>query len=499
MALPKNPGILLAIPLLLWSPGSSAQVEEGNEVPHELSELHRRETFESFHQPEFSGIDLSRDSQEIEVELEDPGMTDADAADRIVAGLESKPLRALAREVLERNPAIAAAKAQAMAAAEVPAQARSLPDPMFGVTPFIQSPETRVGPQKAMGSISQRIPWPGKLSLRERAASRQADAAWAVLEARRLALVTEVRRLAHELSFLDAWAGIVRSDRETLIHYEVLARTRYAAGIGAEQAVVKIQTEITKDDHRLLDIATRRSAVVASINGLRNRPQQTPVVVPKIPEQRPIGASFDSMRQLAVTLRPEIRESDARIESAAARVELAGKEYRPDLTAGLSYTFVGDRNDPAGRASPPPDNGDDVVALTFGINLPVWRDRLDAGVEESMRTRQAAEESKRNVITGIESSLGDLTQRLDLLLRQLELFEDVLIVQAEQALASAEAGYSAGTMNALDLLDAERVLLDVRTSTARAHADYAIALARLEGTMARPIAELEHQGETSHE
>jgi outer membrane protein TolC len=54
-------------------------------------------------------------------------------------------------------------------------------------------------------------------------------------------------------------------------------------------------------------------------------------------------------------------------------------------------------------------------------------------------------------------------------------------------LRSAEAGYSAGTLNALDLLDAERVLLDVRTGSLRARADYAIALIRLEGAVGEPL------------
>ena len=89
--------------------------------------------------------------------------------------------------------------------------------------------------------------------------------------------------------------------------------------------------------------------------------------------------------------------------------------------------------------------------------------------------------------TGIDRSLGELTERLDLTWRQLRLFDDVLVIQAEESLSSAESAYSAGNINALDLLDAERVLLDVRTSTARARADWAITLARLEGAVGRPI------------
>jgi outer membrane protein TolC len=67
------------------------------------------------------------------------------------------------------------------------------------------------------------------------------------------------------------------------------------------------------------------------------------------------------------------------------------------------------------------------------------------------------------------------------------LLEDVLAIQAAESLRSAESAYGAGTLNALDLLDAERVLLEVRIASARARADYAIAVAQLEGTVAEPV------------
>jgi outer membrane protein TolC len=67
--------------------------------------------------------------------------------------------------------------------------------------------------------------------------------------------------------------------------------------------------------------------------------------------------------------------------------------------------------------------------------------------------------------------------------RQLRLVEDLLIVQAEEALQSAQAGYIAGTLNALDLLDAEHVLFEAHTAVARAKTDYLVGIAKLEGEL----------------
>ena len=136
---------------------------------------------------------------------------------------------------------------------------------------------------------------------------------------------------------------------------------------------------------------------------------------------------------------------------------------------------------------PPPDNGEDIFGVTAGLNLPIWRKKLAAGVEEALEREVAAKESKRNIVTQIDRALGELPQRIDFTWQQLRLFQDVLVVQAEQSLLSAEAGYSAATQDALDLLDAERFLFDVRTGTERNLADYAIAIAQLEGAIAAPF------------
>lgn len=409
------------------------------------------------------------------------------ASERVVASLPDATLRGLVAQVLERNPRIAAAEARARAARLQAPQARALPDPMLAATAYVSSPETRVGPQTIMGTLSQKLPWFGKLGLREKAAVEHAEALRADVEAQRLDLVTETRRLYYEIGFLDAWTKVVAADRSTLDHYEELARTRYASGVGIEQAVVKIQAEITKDDTRLLDIADRRAAVVAALNALRDQPQSTQITPLALPDFGEVAADRAVLRERALALRPEMARADSEIARADTQVALARKEYKPDLTLGATYTRVGPRGDPAGIAAPPPDNGKDVFAISASINLPIHRAKLKAGVEEAAELRSAADEGKRTVVTGIDRALGELTERVALTWKQLRLLRDVLAVQADQSLSSAEAGYSAGTLGSLDLLDAERVLLDVRTAVERTRADYAIAVARLEGAVGEPV------------
>ncbi|MBI2836998.1 MAG: TolC family protein [Acidobacteria bacterium] len=414
---------------------------------------------------------------------------------RIVAAESNTSLRQILEDLLARNPAIASANAQALADAEKASQVKALPDPLLNVTAFPLSPETRVGPQQAMFGVSQKFPWFGKLKLREKAASEDAMAARALVEAKRLSLITEARRLYDEIGFLTAYERVLRSDRDVLSHYEELARTRYASGVGLEQAVVKLQAEITRDETRLLDLARQRATLVSTLNSLRDMPSETPIPTPEIPIYPQLSLNVEDLKQTALASRPEIAEADARIERAKTMFDLAGKDYDPDVTFGLSYTLVGGRTDAAGLAMPPPDNGKNILGISATFNLPVWKEKLGAGVEETVQRQLAARSAKRSIVTAIDRDIGDLLQRIPLTWDQLHLFADVLAVQAEESLRSAEAGYAAGTHSALDLLDAERVLLDVRTGTERARADYAIAIARLEGAIGALVAESVKKGE----
>ncbi len=255
--------------------------------------------------------------------------------------------------------------------------------------------------------------------------------------------------------------------------------------------MIKLQAELTKIDSRKLQLADRRAETTAALNALRDRSPVAELPAFALPAAVAPSEGFEarlgSLESRAEALRPEIAGAEAEISRAGTQIELAKKDYLPDVTLGLTYTVVGERRDAPGRAMPPPDNGQDVVGLTASINLPVHRDRLDAAVAQAARRETAVREGRRAVAAGIDRSLGELSQRLELTYRQLRLFENVLGIQAEESLSSAEAAYTAGSAGALDLLDAERVLLDVRTSTARARADYAITLARLEGAVGEPI------------
>jgi cobalt-zinc-cadmium efflux system outer membrane protein len=178
--------------------------------------------------------------------------------------------------------------------------------------------------------------------------------------------------------------------------------------------------------------------------------------------------------------RQEVKAAEKRIEKSERAIEFAKHDNWPDFFVGVGFVNVGARNDPAGIELPPPDNGKNAVSVSAGINIPIWRDKYDGAVREASETLLAERNSYANVRNEMEFSIRDQVVRIETLQDQIRLFEDALIPQAEETLRATEAAYETGQLGVLDLLDSERVLLNVRIVNARYYADLLNALANLE-------------------
>ncbi len=431
-------------------------------------------------QKQTAGSELEGSENAVSVESVGP-------ADRILSSLSDHQLQSLILETLERNPDVARGLARARAAERRAPQVRALPDPVVGVTAWLRSPETRTGPQVLTLNWTQGLPWLSRFDLEEQTAILEASALYQDAEAVRLELVTEVRRLYYELAFLMRRREITFDYLDHLLQHQEISQSRYATGIGASQDVIKIQAEITLAENLLLELDQRRVELESKINHLRDRPAPAVILPAVLPPGVEVVLDLTQARAAAQQSRPELAAMDAHIAVGERRIRLAEKGYRPDFKVGVTYTFVDRREDPAGIAIPPENNGRDILGVQGAMSVPIWRNKLKSGVEQATELELSAKEAKRGVAARIEAGISDLMQRIPLTWQQLRLLEDILVIQAEEAVQSAQAGYVAGTFNALDLLDAEHVLFDAETAISRAQADYAIRLAQLEGQIGEPL------------
>ena len=403
------------------------------------------------------------------------------------ATLDDTRLAALIEEALERNPQVQAATWFEAAARERIPTAGALPDPTLQLTGFAQSPQTRVGPQVSGLAVNQRLPWFGKRADRAEATTVQAEIQHETVIAKRADVVRQVKVAYYELGYLDRAIAITGEERELLEHYESLARARYSQGVGLQQAVVKLQAQITRILNRRQELSRQRIGVESRLNALRDRPVDLAISDIDLGERPKVVLDHDRILAIGRAHAPEVKAAALAIDHDEVAVRLAHRRYWPDLVLGATWGRVRARDDEPGRSNPPPDNGKDTLGLTLGVNIPLHRDIYDAGVREAVARQAAARERHRHALNGVDQAVRSAGFSLTTIEAQMALFQNALVPQAEQALKATEEAYATGTTGVLDLLDSEEVLLDVRLGLARLKADYMKVLADMERAIGSPF------------
>ncbi len=368
------------------------------------------------------------------------------------------------------------------AAAERLPQVGALPDPRFGFGYFLEEVQTRTGPQEARFSIEQTFPWLGSLRDREDAASRAALAAWRRFEAARLSVAERVLSTLHDLAYLDGAIRITRENLDLLRSFEGVLRARYRVGVSGHPELVRVQVELGQVDDRLTQLNAMRPPYVADLNASLNRALDAEVPsMFRIPQR---VANIDAAELVAIARarNPTLLALDEEVEMQRSLADAAEKEGLPDLTVGLDYIVTGDAVNPS-----TPGSGDDPILLRFGMNLPIWREKYDAGVREATARRlvlahQRADRSNR-IAAEIQRAWFEHTDAD----RRVGLYENTLIPKAQESLRASLAGFRAGDTGFLDLLDTERTLLEFALAAERARADRGKSLARLNSLVGEPI------------
>lgn len=392
-------------------------------------------------------------------------------------------------QALSRNPGILQSFARYQAARARLPQVSSLPDPLLNVTNYLRSPETRVGAQTTMLSLSQKLPWFGKLSGREKIAAKEAAVYRYIHEAKRRDVVREVKLVYYDLGYIDRALDITREEISVLEHHETLARARYEQGVGLQQGVVKLQAEITRGQNRLEELGRQRVDLESVLNSLRDLPADSPVEKIRPPRRAEVRIDRDELYRIGRNHNPEIQAALLQIEKNEKRIHLARKDYWPDFTIGAGFTNVTGRSDPAGILNPPGQDGKNIYSLSVGINIPVRRRKYDAAVAEATEDTMASREGYRDAVNVMEASVRAIGFRMETLDRQIALVGNTLLPQAEHSLRSTEAAYGTGEVGVLELLDGQRTLLDVRLGLERYASDYAKSIADLERAIGVPFRE----------
>ena len=380
------------------------------------------------------------------------------------------------------NPQLQAAFARYKAAREAVTPARTLPDPRFTYRYFIQEVETRVGPQEQSFGLAQTFPWLGKLEARGDIALDKARASRQAFEAARLKLFYQVKQTYYEYYYLARAIAVTKENVELMRYIEQVARTKYKVAAAGHQDVIRAQVEQGKLEDRLRALQGLRSPIMAKLNASLNRPAGADLPWPTESPRTPKIEASDE--QILIWLReanPQLRALDYQIAARKTAIELAGKDYFPDVTLAVDYIDT----DKALMSTP--DDGKDPVVVMASVNLPIWHDKYRANQRQARARHLAALNERLGAENALASEVHLVLYEFRDAQRKINLYRDSLILKAKQSLTVTQKAFMANKASFLDLVDAQRMLLEFQLLYERALVNSAQRLAQLEMLVGREL------------
>ncbi|RZL38373.1 MAG: TolC family protein [Rubrivivax sp.] len=344
---------------------------------------------------------------------------------------------------LSRNAQMRAAALGVEASSGALQQAGLLPNPVLDVEQEDTRPETR----STTVLLSQTVELGGKRAARIGLGQLNRDLAAAELAARQ----ADIRA-----STIEAFFGVLIAQEKL----KVAVESTKLASSGAEavsRRVMAGKVSPTEETRSKVAEATARielsrarseqamalralAAVVGAPQGSISQVDGDPATMPSLPT----GAELTDRLQQA----PALRRARLEVERAEAAYRLERARATPDVTVGVGAKRMQEQ----GRTAP---------MFSVSIPLPVF-DRNQGSQLEALRRRDAAQAQAEADESRLQSEVLQSIDQLEARREELALLRRDVLPGAEIAHQAARRGFELGKFGFLDVLDAQRTLLQAR-------------------------------------
>ena len=362
---------------------------------------------------------------------------------------------------LRHQPQVTATYADWAASVEQITVERSLPDPKLTFEFYLADTVTSLMPGLAMD-----VPGPGKLKTRAALATAESRAKYFQFESAVLQTAFDVEKAYYPLSFLEERLRVNRQSLALLTGLEALARTQDEVGKATLQDVLRAQIEQEKLRNETANLEDSRHVLMAQFKAaLGLAYNESDPAIPARVEPVEGGTNDAAWFEAALKQNPRLRELAAEIKVAEAQIAVARKDKVPDFSAGVEADV---------KASPVMWNPQ------LSMTLPVWRDKLAAELAVAKAAKRSAEARLAVEQIALAADFAERSYDLREADRELTLLHDRLLPRARQVLEAARAAYRSGQTDFLNVIDAERSLLNFQLDEIAAQTSRALARAELQ-------------------
>lgn len=369
---------------------------------------------------------------------------------------------------LNMNAEVSAARQELSAVEASILQAGARPNPSLG----IQRQDTQRETSETTIQLSQPLEMGGKRAARVQAAERSRDAASADLAAKQAEVRTAVISAFFDVLATQERVRLAQESAELANRATTVAAKRVIAGkvspveeTRARVAETGVRLELVQAKSELISTRTRLAASWGNPMPRFARAEGDLQALPELPDLSSLSSGLSS----APTMARARSEVDRR--QAVTRVEQSRRV--PDVTVSLGVN----RNEELGR---------NQAIVGVSIPLPIF-DTNRGNVLEALRRVDKARDELRATEVRLGSELAQAFQRLSTSRQEADALQNEVLPGAQSAYEAATTGYEFGKFGFLDVLDAQRTLLQAKSQYLRSLAEAHRAAAEIDRILGAPM------------
>jgi cobalt-zinc-cadmium efflux system outer membrane protein len=364
---------------------------------------------------------------------------------------------------LARNPQLQAAREQVSQARARVWEAVQLPDPAGTYTP-----------SSKQAGLEFDVPFPDKIRL-------AGSSAHSDLEATEFDYTSASQQIASlTAQAYDALLVAVRHEEDfrnaVKLADDFVEKTqdRFAGGTAAQLDVIKAKVDRAQAQNALIASQLDVSNARAALNRLLARDLGAPLQTADSLSMPDSLDSLDRLRTLAMQSRPDLHSLAAQQRSAHSVTNLQREWWLPDLTVSLSRDMS-----QAGPASTETDIG-------VGVPLFFWQHHKGQIAEAKHYESQLAA-ADQDLTAQVEEEVRTTYATAVTAMQQADYIRNELLPETRRAYQIASVSYGLGGSSALDVLDAQRALIDAQSQYADALGAANDAIAQLQLAVGAPL------------
>jgi len=431
---------------------------------------------------------------------------------------------------VKKNPTVLQRYNEYQAALQKVPQAASLPDPQLEIGVFLSPMEVISGNQVADIKLMQMFPWFGVLRNAKDEMSLMAKGRFETFRDAKLQVFLEVQSTWYDLYKVRQNIRISEKNINLLKTIERLTLVKYRSGsVGSSSSssgskmsgsqasaassgssgmntmgggssessspastsqqpaapmgsskggtglsdVYQIQIEQGDLENNLSSLKNEEKIVIARLNSLLNRPQNTPVAGAGLLTAEVLDSTYLTVSSSMFSHNPMLGMLEYEQQSLTARKKMQKQMGFPMVGLGVNYTVI-NKSDMSTSSM----NGQDMIMPMVTLTLPVYRKKYKAMQLETGYLKTASEQNYQATANSLQTEYYEALQFYNDAQRRMKLYDSQSQL-AKKTLDIQIKTYSTSNSSMTDILRTRLQLFDYEFRQVEALTDYNKAIARI--------------------